>query len=489
MRFPGGALSGLSHRFRSGTVSHRTSSLRSIPCFTRHMRSQPQQHEPGSGSGERPFPRSHSGLTPPFRQLTGPSQLSEYLDQYVVGQEYAKKVLSVAVFFHYQRVRRVLEEREREREREELYMHGPAEDPSGVSTAHVRPLRRPAELRQLPPLRAPLFDKSNVMLIGPTGTGKTHLVRTLARALGVPFAANDATSFTQAGYVGDDVDTCIQRLLTAANGDPIRASTGIVYIDEIDKIARKTGTDGSRDVGGEGVQEALLRMLEGSIVTVQSKGDPSLGKPEMQHHIDTTNVLFILSGAFVGLDNIIKARLAESRGSMGFSAKTFFTPTPVLNQSVENSDLVKYGFTPEFVSRIHNNAMLSPLTVSDLRRILTEINGSLVSQYQSQFGDIGVEIKFTSEALDEVCSKALERGGGARGLRGIMEKVLLDTLYDVPGSDIRYVLVTAAMIKGESPARCWRKDDNNTSSVSFLEAWVAEERQYWNKKERQERQE
>jgi len=224
-------------------------------------------------------------------------------------------------------------------------------------------------------------------------------------------------------------------------------------------------------------------MMEGSTVTVQAKGIDALGgKSEAQYHIDTTNVLFVLSGAFVGLDNVVRTRLAESRGSMGFASNNYFTATPKnLDQVVDPTDLVKYGFIPEFISRIPSIATLSPLTVPDLRRILTEVKGSLISQYQSQFGNIGVEIKFTSAALDQVCLKAVERGGGARGLRGIMEKVLLEPMHDVPGSDIRHVLITAATIRGDSPAQCWSKSDS--AIVAFWEAWAAEEREYREKKE------
>ncbi|KAJ6599339.1 P-loop containing nucleoside triphosphate hydrolase protein [Mycena vulgaris] len=462
-----------------GSLSYLTR-LRPIRCFTRRIRTQTQQH--GADAGERAFPRSHLGVNaPPFGMAT-PRQLSQYLDQFVVGQERAKKVLTTAVFYHYQRIQSSMIAQEA---REKAHTYGPEEDPySGVSTAHVRPLRRPPTARSLlPPPPDQLYDKSNVLIIGPTGTGKTLLVQTLARVLDVPFAVSDATALTQAGYVGDDVDTCIQRLVTVANGDPIRASMGIVYIDEIDKIARKSGTDGSRDVGGEGVQQALLRMMEGSTVTVQAKGvtgDALGGKSDGQLHVDTTNILFILSGAFVGLDNIVRQRLAENRGSMGFASGNYFTSQTKLQNHLDDfaqtPDLVKYGFIPEFANRIPTVASLAALTVPDLRRILTDVKGSLVSQYKSQFGYIGVEIRFTSAALDEVCLKALERGGGARGLRGIMEKVLLEPMYDVPGSDVRHVLITAATIKGESPAQCWYNDD--AAAVAFWEAWSAEERQY-----------
>jgi len=315
------------------------------------------------------------------------------------------------------------------------------------------------------------------------------LARTLANVIDVPFSINDATSFTQAGYVGEDVDMCVQRLLQAANWDPYRASTGIIYIDEVDKIARKSssGADGTRDVGGEGVQQALLRMMEGSVVTVQVKGNAleasdivgNEGRPRSgqrgggakcdTYHIDTSNILFILSGAFVGLDNIVKRRVAQ--GSIGFTAnltsKTedegdsvpFFTPNNGTKRNVldmvQPGDLMKYGLIPEFISRMPSITTLSQLTPSDLRRILTEVKCSLVSQYTALFGYSGVEIRFTNAALWAICERAAERGGGARGLRGIMESILLDPMYEVPGSDVRHVLITKAVVLGEEAPLTW----------------------------------
>jgi ATP-dependent Clp protease ATP-binding subunit ClpX len=443
----------------------------------------------------------------PRSGLATPRQLVRYLDEYVIGQENAKKVLSVAVFNHYTRVRANLAAFDDESSADPWSEVKEDDAHSGVSSAHLHPHPRRTVPRQLPlQPRQPssLFEKSNVLVIGPTGSGKTLLARTLARVLDVPFSVSDATSFTQAGYVGEDVDMCIQRLLQAANWDSYRASTGIVYIDEVDKIARKSSstTESSRDVGGEGVQQALLRMMEGSVVTVQGKpssqeppaptargrGSPAAAQQRPDtYHIDTSNVLFILSGAFVGLDTVVKRRV--SKGSIGFTANLapkeedsdnkgfmpFFTSnrrsSENLLEMIEPADLVKYGFIPEFISRLPTLTTLSPLSTQDLRRILTDVRGSLISQYTALFGHSGVEIRFTTASIDQICSRAVERGGGARGLRGIMESLLLDAMYEVPGSNVRYVLVTGDMVLGKSPALYWMRGDG----PAFWAAWAEEE--------------
>ncbi|TFK27027.1 ClpX, ATPase regulatory subunit [Coprinopsis marcescibilis] len=473
-------------------------------ALVRRIRRRNVHSQPVSSTGApEPFPIPEQ--VPPGIGLATPRELVQYLNQFIVGQETAKKVLSVAVFNHYNRVRANLALSDPADYQTEPGTEDTPDPHSGVSSATVKPLRNSKSVPlSIPQPKPPLFEKSNVLVIGPTGSGKTLLAKTLARVLNVPFSVSDATSFTQAGYVGEDVEMAIQRLLQAANWDPLRAGMGIVYIDEVDKIARRSssGSEGSRDVGGEGVQQALLRMMEGSVVTVQAKGAvhaevPPQGEgrtgqraPQVSprpdvYHIDTSNVLFILSGAFVGLETIIKQRM--SKGSIGFTANIiseatpFFTPNKKagdnnsnLLELVETQDLVKYGFIPEFIGRLPSITTLAPLTISDLRRILTEVKGSLMSQYQALFGYSGVEIRFTSAALNEICAKAAERGGGARGLRGIMETLLLEAMYEVPGSTIRHVLITEDVVKGNASPRYW----HNGGGVAFWEAWASEEHQY-----------
>ncbi|KAG8759043.1 hypothetical protein FRC14_006875 [Serendipita sp. 396] len=438
---------------------------------------------------EVPEPGPNSGLPDWNPSLASPRQLVDYLHEYVVGQPRAKKILSVAVYNHYNRIRANLGYSLEH----EPWMETTPNNVANDSILLPHPTRRRTYPTTLPRPPTPLFEKSNVLVIGPTGSGKTLLARTLARVLDVPFSVSDATSFTQAGYVGDDVEMCVHRLLQSANWDPHRAATGIIYIDEVDKLARRgAGGDGmQRDIGGEGVQQSLLRMMEGSVVTINAnKGADGTGPPSNSEggrrgrnnmtpnqetfQVDTSNILFILSGAFVGLDHVVKRRIAK--GSIGFGAAPINGPAdndnfvPFFTKNgekadpwslVEPTDLVTYGFIPEFVSRLPVISSLKALTIPDLLRILTEVKGSLVSQYTALFGYSGVDIRFTTPALREIAKLAKERGGGARGLRGIMEGLLLDAMYEAPGSGIRYVLINEKVVKGEIPALYWSRGDGS----------------------------
>ncbi|TFY72104.1 hypothetical protein EVG20_g903 [Dentipellis fragilis] len=448
--------------------------------------------------------------------MATPRRLVQYLDEYVIGQENAKKVLSVAVYNHYNRVNANFQTIEVEQTAPNMDDIRTEDMLSSIISADVHPHPRRLPQPAAMPIPAPSnylnpqLEKSNVLVLGPTGSGKTLLARTLAKVLDVPFSVSDATSFTQAGYVGEDVDMCIHRLLQAANWDPYRASMGIVYIDEVDKIARRSigsGSEGSRDVGGEGVQQALLRMMEGSVVTVPSKGSAAEGpgaagdsrsrsgqrnpnlappRPDM-YHIDTTNVLFILSGAFVGLDNIIRRRVAK--GSIGFTANlgttsddnssTTYMPFFTSNRTISPNILERVEpvgiFIPEFISRLPSTTTLSPLTPGDLRRVLTEVRGSLISQYTALFAYSGVEIRFTTGALNAICLKAAERGGGARGLRGIMEQLLLEPMYEAPGSNIGYVLINRDVVQGKEGALYWSQGEGGKFWATWAEKAAAEE--------------
>ncbi|KAH9848506.1 ClpX ATPase regulatory subunit [Lenzites betulinus] len=471
--------------------------------FARSVRTQARHtHE----SSDQLYDTRHMGLATP-------RQLVKYLNDYVIGQENAKKVLSVAVFNHYTRVHANMnamyydEPPHLARTRYPLANNS---NPLDEGAGSYRGPDRMVEPSLIPRTSLPPFEKSNVLVIGPTGSGKTLLAKTLAKVLDVPFSISDATTFTQAGYVGDDVDMCVQRLLQAANWDPYKANMGIIYIDEVDKVARKSiGPETTRDVGGEGVQQALLRIMEGSVVNVPAKG-PSMPTPAgggrgvrqgmpspvqwpESYSVDTSNVLFILSGAFVGLEDIIKKRMAK--GSIGFTANLsteatpapegnpsrmpFFTAnvntTPLLDQ-VQPNDLVKFGFIPEFISRMPSITTLSPLSPKDLRRVLTEVKGSLISQYTTLFGFSGIEIRFTSAALDQICKKAAARGGGARGLRGIMESILLEPMYEAPGSWIKHILIREAAVLGEEPPDYWGGSKGDMEN--FWKAWDEEEGRY-----------